>query len=109
MLAQENDTAKMSKTCDYYGYTRAHSLDEYTIFKHSNGSIIRYKHQQEDLYPTIEVHSKISEKEKEQILKSLNFQKHNKEYVRKSVGYTTKCINGKHGDLIFTCHTNQHE
>ena len=107
MLTQETDTAKMASTCEYYGFTRQIIKDGYTIFIHPNGSVIRYKFTNADQkYPTIEVTSKVSQKEKDNTLKNLNFQKSGNTYERKSVGHTTHCTNGPHGTLILTRYSN---
>ena len=107
MLTQETDTARITSTCEYYGYTRQTPKDAYTIFTHPNGSVIRYKFTNIDQkYPTIEVNSKASQKEKDKILKNLNFQKDGNTYVRKSVGYTTRCTTGPHSSLIIIRHSN---
>ena len=103
LLTQETDTASMASTCDYYGYVRQIPSDGYTVFKHANGSIIRYKYIDSDQkYPTIEVISKASQKEKDNTLQSLNFKKAGNSYERRSIGYTTKCTSGSHGSLILT-------
>ena len=125
MLTQETDTAKIASTLRYYGYTavthtarstytephtpilRAQhaDTDDYIVYFHPNGSVIRYKYTESDQkHPTIEVTSKASQKEKDQTLQSLNFQKNGNFYVRKSVGYTTYCASGSHGTLILTRH-----
>lgn len=102
MLTQERDTAEIASTCVYYGYERQLPQDGYTIFTHVNGSKIRYKLIDGDKYPTLEVKSKVSEKEKDKILKNLNFQKNGNAYERKSIGHTTRCASGKNGYLILT-------
>ena len=125
MLTQEIDTARMASTLEYYGYTaithtarradtkpqasilRAQqaNTDGFAVYSHPNGSVIRYKFENSNQkYPTIEVISKTSQKDKDQTLKNLNFQKIGNSYERKSVGYTTRCINGPHGSLILTLH-----
>lgn len=108
MLIQEPDSAKMASTLDYYGYQYQRSLtpdtstlETYRVFTHPNGSIIRYKLSAEKL-PTVEVTSKASGKEKDQILKNLNFQKKDKGYERRSVGNLTRCVFGEHGSLVFS-------
>ena len=116
MLTQETDTARMTSTLRYYGYKPSFenstsyqtasaglSSGETYTFTHQNGSVIRYKFTNTDQkYPTIEVTSKVSQKEKDQTLKNLNFQKTGNSYERKTVGYTTRCVNGPHGLLILT-------
>lgn len=102
MLTQEIDTAKIASTCEYYGYERQLPKDGYTIFTHANGSQIRFKHPEGEKYPTIEVKSKVSNKEKYKILKNLDFQKSGNAYERKSIGYITRCTNGKSGYLVLT-------
>ena len=103
MLTQEKDTASMASTCDYYGYVRQIPQDGYTVFRHANGSVIRYKYLDADQkYPTIEVKSKASQKEKEETLKHLNFQKNGNSFERRSVGYTTRCIFGPRNFIVLT-------
>ena len=127
MLTQETDTAKMASTLEYYGYTaithtarsadtkpqasilRAQhaNTDGFAVYSHPNGSVIRYKFTNADQkYPTIEVTSKASQKDKDNTLKNLNFQKSGNTYERKSVGYTTRCTNGPHSSLILTRYSN---
>lgn len=102
MLTQETDTAKIASTCDYYGYIRQHPIDGYTVFKHPNGSVIRYKYTDPDQkYQTIEVVSKASQREKENTLQSLSFQKIGNAYERRSISFTTRCTSGPHNSLIF--------
>ncbi len=43
MLVQENDSAKMVSTCDYYGYVRQPSQEGYAVLTHKNDEIIRFK------------------------------------------------------------------
>lgn len=110
MLMQEKDTTSMASTCEYYGYTRQPENNGYTIFKHLNGSQIRYKYSDSNqTFPTVEVTSKASFKEKNQILQNLNFNKVGNTYEQKSVGFTTRCSFGPHGTLILTRHTKLRE
>ena len=104
ILTELPDSVALASTCEYYGYIRQSPQDGYTVYKHPNGSVIRYSFNEADNgkeYSTIEVTSKISQKEKDQILQELNFQKAGSDYERRSVGYTTRCINGHRGSLIF--------
>ena len=125
MLTQETDTARMTSTLRYYGYTaithtarsadtkpqasilrvQHANTDGFAVYSHPNGSVIRFKFENSNQkYPTIEVTSKVSQKGKDQTLKNLNFQKIGNFYERKSIGYTTRCVNGPHGSLILTRH-----
>lgn len=101
MLVQENDSAKMVSTCDYYGYVRQPSQEGYAVFTHKNGSIIRFK-VDDQKHSIVEVSSKNSQKEKDQILKNLNFHKKSKGYELKTIGNTTRCVSGSHNYLILT-------
>ncbi len=106
MLTQETDTAKIASTLDYYGYTRESRVnptpDTNAVFTHPNGSRIRYTLPSGEKYPTIEVKSKASAKEKDKILKNLNFQKQGHTYTLKTIGHTTTCTPGSNGTLLLT-------
>lgn len=107
VLIQDKD--KLISSLDYYGYTPLDSgiwtLDSdhgtSAVFTHPNGSQIRYQFNNGNIYPSIEVHSKASAKEKDQILKSLNFHKAGNSYNRETIGCTTNCSSGPHNSLIF--------
>ncbi|MDE5871227.1 MAG: hypothetical protein K2H22_04755 [Muribaculaceae bacterium] len=104
MLTERPDSASVASTCEYYGYTLQSPQDGYTVFRHPNGSVIRFTFKEEKngkRYSTIEVRSKASQKEKDQILQTLNFQKSGNAYVRRNIGYTTQCTNGPQGSLVF--------
>ena len=105
ILTELPSSTALASTCEYYGYIRQSPQDGYTVYKHPNGSVIRYSFNEADngkSYSTVEVTSNISQKEKDQILQeNLNFQKTGNAYERRSVGYTTRCTNGRHGALIF--------
>lgn len=105
ILTELPSSTALSSTCEYYGYIQQPPQDGYTVYKHPNGSVIRYSFNEADngkSYSTVEVTSNISQKEKDQILQdNLNFQKTGNAYERRSVGYTTRCTNGRHGALIF--------
>ena len=105
MLAQDTDTASMSKTCEYYGYVRQVSEDGYTVFKHTNGSIIRYSLNKDSNYPHVEVKSKSSSRDTDAILSDLGFQKQGNNYELKTGKLTrskTTCIHGPNGFLVFS-------
>ncbi|MDE5870854.1 MAG: hypothetical protein K2H22_02760 [Muribaculaceae bacterium] len=109
MLSERPDSISIASTCEYYGYILQSPQDGYTVFKHPNGSVIRFTFKEADngkKYFTIEVRSKDSQKEKDQILQNLNFQKSGNACVRRSVGYTTRCTNGPRGALIFQQQSN---
>ncbi len=101
MLMQERDTTTMASTCDYYGYKRQRSHEDFIVFSHPNGSILSYK-LADTKYPIVEVIYKISTKERDHILKNLSFIRKGNYYERKSVGYITQCNNGNSHTLIFT-------
>ncbi|MDE7347565.1 MAG: hypothetical protein K2N48_12615 [Muribaculaceae bacterium] len=113
ILTEKLDSASIASTLLYYGYipssesNPSHKTEDSrlkTEYTHHNGSVIRYSFTKADngnLYPTIEVTSKASQKEKEQILKNLNFQKNGNAYERRSISHTTRCTNGPRGSLIF--------
>ncbi len=110
MLMQENDTASMAKSCEYYGYTRQPQNNGYTVFHHLNGSSIRYKYTDwNQQFPIVEVTSKGTSKEKEKILQNLNFTKEGPVYEQKSVGFITRCTFGLHSTLILTRHSKPKE
>lgn len=104
ILTELPDSTALASTCEYYGYIQQSPQDGYTVYKHPNGSVIRYSFNETDdgkSYSTVEVTSKVSQKEKDSILLALNFQKAGNVYERRSVGYTTCCTNGHRGALIF--------
>ena len=105
MLTEQPDTAAIATTCEYYGYIRQIPQDDYTVFTHPNGSIIRYIVSDSDTtHPTIEVTGKATASQKDQILKELNFKKSTNGYERRSIGYVTRCTDGTHGSLRLTSH-----
>ena len=104
MLAQDTDSASMAKTCEYYGYVRQSTQDGYTVFKHTNGSIIRYTFKNEDKdkpYPYVEVKSKSSSREIDAILSNLGFQKQGNNYELKTGKFTRSKITYRHGSNGF--------
>ena len=110
MLAQETDTASMAATCDYYGYLPQPSQNGYTVFKHPNGSMIRFIITDSDAYrnyPTIEVTSKATQKEKENIIEDLQYRKVGNTFEKRHIGFTTRCSSGPRGSLRFTSHPKQ--
>lgn len=110
MLMQENDTASMAKSCEYYGYTRQPQNNGYTVFNHLNGSSIRYKYTDSNQqFPTVEVTSKVGSKERDKILQNLNFHKNGNSYEQKSVGRLIKCSFGSQGILILTRYPKKQE
>ena len=107
MLTEELDPASLAKTCDFYGYQHQGNQDGYTVFKHQNGSIIRFKFVPDEdgkQYSTIEVSSKETQKDRDAILKGLNFQKSGNTYERRSIGHITRLTPSSHSFLRLTCH-----
>ena len=108
MLTEQLDSASTAATCEYYGYINQPSQGDFTVFKHPNGSIIRYNFTTADngkQYPTIEVKSKGTQKDKDKILESLNFMKNGNSYERKSIGYHTLCSSAPNGYLRLSNHS----
>ena len=104
MLAQDTDSASMAKTCEYYGYTRQSTQDGYTVFKHTNGSVIRYSLNKDSNYPYVEVKSKSSSRDTDAILSDLGFQKQGNDYELKTGKFTRSkitCRHGSNGFLVF--------
>ncbi len=106
-LSQKSDTAKIESTLEYYGYIPQTSPSEgwRAYFIHPNGSQIRYKFNSGYKFPTIEVRCKASAKEKDQILKDLNFKKSGNAYELIRPGVSTHCSQAPHNSLIFTSET----
>ncbi len=106
-LSQKSDTAKIASLLDYYGYTPQTLPSEgwRASFTHPNGSQIRYKLTEGNKYPTVEVQSKASAKENDQILKDLNFKKRGNAYQLIRTGVSTHCSQAPHNSLIFTTET----
>ena len=106
MLTEQPDSAGIASTCEYYGYVSQPKQDGYNVYKHPNGSIIRYTFTTEEdgkSYPTIEVKSKDSQKGKEEILQELNFKKNVNGYERRALGHHTTCSTSQ-GFLRFINH-----
>ena len=102
MLTEQLDSANVIATCEYYGYVNQPSQDGFTVFRHPNGSVIRFKYTTADngkKYPTVDVKSKGTQKENDKILESLNFRKNGNVIERKSIGFTTQCMSVPHGFL----------
>ena len=94
ILTEKNDSVSIASICEFYGYRNQPSQDGYTIFHHPNGSIIRYKFtiaEDNNKYSSIEVKSKVSHKEQEEILQNLKFQKTSNGYERRSFNLQTTC------------------
>ena len=88
MLTEQPDSAGIASTCEYYGYVSQPKQDCYNVYKHPNGSIIRYTFTTAEdgkSYPTVEVKSKASQKGKEEILQGVNFKKEGKGYERRAL------------------------
>lgn len=78
ILTEKLDSTSMVSTCEYYGYVNQQSQEDFTVFKHPNGSIICFNFTTADngkKYTTAEVKSNDSQKEKDQKLQQLNFRK----------------------------------
>ena len=106
ILTEKNDSATIASICEFYGYQTQPSQDGYTVYQHPNGSIIRYNFTHADdgrKYATIEVKSKISSKEQDEILKNLRFQKAGNVYERPSITHQTRCSQSQ-GLLRFSNH-----
>ncbi len=113
MLTEKLDSDDMAATLRYYGYAlsseskpslKTEDSRLKTEYSHPNGSVIRYSFTKADngkLYFTIEVNGKATQKEKEEILKNLNFRKNGNAYERRSLNHLTRCTNGPRGSLIF--------
>lgn len=104
-LTEKNDSAKIVSDLNYYGYTPNKPAKGTTEFIHSNGSIISFimpdSHSKGE-YPTIEVLSKTSGNELDNILKDLRFKKVGNRYERnnsKYDKYLTRCTHGSSGKL----------
>lgn len=100
MLTEQLDSASTAATCEYYGYVNQPSQDGFSVFKHPNGSIIRFTFTTADngkQYPTVEVKSKGTQKENDKILESLNFKKNGNVSERRSIGFTTQCATASQG------------
>lgn len=105
MLMQRTDTSSIASALRYYGYEMhvSQPADGSAVYTHPNGSTIRYKYVDPNQpFPTVEVTSKVSAKEDEQILQGLRFEKTGNTYEQKSIGYITRCQFGPHRTLILT-------
>lgn len=107
ILTEQPDSARIADVCEYYGYINQPSQDGYEVYLHPNGSIIRYMYidgEDGKRYPTIEVKSNTTKKEKDHILKQLNFKQRGSSYERTSIGYQTRCSSATGGYLRFSNH-----
>ena len=107
ILTEQPDSASIASTCEYYGYVSQPSQDGYTVYQPPKGSTIRYKYtvaENGKSYPTIEVKSKFSQNERNEILRNLNFQKKGDTYERKAIGHQTRCSSAPQGYLRFSNH-----
>lgn len=110
MLTEQLDSDGIASTCEYYGYQRQPSQDGYDVYKHPNGSIIRYTFTTAENgkeYPIIEVKSKGTQKDKDELLQGLNFQKSGSSYERKAIGHQTQCSSSSQGFLCFSNHPKE--
>ncbi len=107
VLIQANDTAAITSTLIYYGYTPSTPLTPDTskphTWTHPNNSTITYSLSDpatlKDL--TIEVTSHGSTKDKENLLlEDLNFKKVGDAFEQKNIGFTTHCTFAPHGTLV---------
>ncbi|MDE6696180.1 MAG: hypothetical protein K2K25_04820 [Muribaculaceae bacterium] len=99
-LVIKQDSAKVASTLEYYGYTHQPSQEGYTVFKHSDGSVIRFAYQNQDSkqsYPTIQVHTNTTKPKIEKTLSDLDYKKAGNHYetaASKYSSYLTKCTFG---------------
>ncbi len=105
VMIQANDTASITSTLRYYGYTPS-SLTPGTstpdTWTHPNGSTISYSVTDPNTLSgyTIEATSHGSTKDKENLLESLNFKKVGNAFEQKSVGFRVRGSFAPHGMLV---------
>ncbi len=106
VMIQANDTASITSTLRYYGYTPS-SLTPGTstpdTWTHPNGSTISYSLSDPATLQdyTIEVTSHGSTKDKENLLlEDLNFKKVGNAFEQKSIGFTVRGTFAPHGMLV---------
>ena len=107
MLTEQLDSASTAATCEYYGYVNQPAQGDFTVFKHPNGSIIRFNFTVADngkKYPTVEVKSKGTQKDKDKILESLNFSRKGNVIERSSIGVSTQCTSASQGFIRLTAY-----
>lgn len=108
MLTEQPDSAAIVSTLSYYGYVIGDGQDDRqteAFYTHPNGSIIRFSFnvaENGNKYPIVEVRSKARQKEKDQILQNLNFQKTADGLERRTVDHITRCATAPHGYLLFS-------
>nr|MDE6697279.1 hypothetical protein [Muribaculaceae bacterium] len=106
-LVLKQDSATVASTLEYYGYTIHPSQEGYTVFKHSDGSVIRFVYQNPDpkqSYPTIQVYTKSAKPQIEKVLSELNYKRVGNHYettTSKYSTYLTKCTFGPGKFLTF--------
>lgn len=106
-LIMQSDSAKVASTLEYYGYSIQPSDNEYIVFKHPDGTIIRFTYPPADYkqnYHTVVVVSKVDKKEAEKRLKELDYKKVENGYESNSSKYSThitKCSFGSGKTITF--------
>ena len=78
VMVEKTDSAQITSTCEYYGFTYQGVEDGYTVLKRSNNSEIKFTFNDNGTtqkYPIIEVTTKEAHKEIDTRLKELGFEK----------------------------------
>ena len=112
------DSAKVANILGYYGYELSSenssasaglSQGEATIFRHPDGTIIRFtfpKTEAKEKFPTVQVKSKVPKTEAEKILKDLNYTKTDSGYETTSSkfsNHTTRCTFDPGNTITLRC------
>ena len=107
ILVEKTDSAKVASTLEYYGYTLQGKEDGYCVMKHPNGTEIRFTFNEDGTpskYPTVTVKHNTTQKDLNNRLNELNFEKSGNGYERAKNAYShylTHCTSGSHSTLIF--------
>lgn len=104
LLVNQNSLDEMIETCEYYNMTpQAMDDNGYTVYKHPDGSTIRFKVsvQEDKTFPIVKITTKKKSKDIEKILTELRFKKTDNGYETSGRLVRTHCqLDNK--TLIFT-------
>lgn len=113
VILEKTDSVKVASTCEYYGFTYQGVEDGYTVMKRKDGTEIKFTFNENGThqkYPTIIVKAKGTQKEIEEHLKGVNFEKEGNIYACPHniySRYIKQCSIDSHDTLTFRMFYNQ--
>ena len=113
VIVEQTDSAQVASTCEYYGFTYQGAEDGYTVMKRKNATEIRFSFKDKGYlqeYPIVVVKTKGTNKEIDERLKAVNFEKEGNIYTashNKYSRYITQCSVGPHNTFKFQRIKNQ--